>query len=136
MLFSEPGELFASAVDRGNRVRLANPAMDEYRSFDALARFHVGQRPVLLGLYRPLFDDLNTHGAFAGWTLEQVAGNSVVVLFRLRAGPSAVRSPGASPSQPDPEPGGGGAAAGVGAPSAPTSAPAATQAPHASRAPA
>jgi hypothetical protein len=97
IVFSQPAELAASALDGHGRIRLANPGKDEYRTFEALARFHAeGERNVLLVVYRPHLERMVATGALAGWRLERVAASEIAEVVRMSpagAGKTPARAP-------------------------------------------
>lgn len=96
IVFSQPAELAASALDGAGRIRLANPGKDEYRTFEALARFHAERgTDLLLVVYRPRLERMIATGALARWRLERVATSEIAEVVRLF--PSGA---GAPPRQP------------------------------------
>lgn len=73
LIFSEPAELAATAVNGAARIRLANPSKDAYRSFRELIDFHLSRgHTVLLALDRRRLDQLQKSDLLLGLDLRIV----------------------------------------------------------------
>jgi hypothetical protein len=84
ILFVQPTELAASALDGGRRVRLASLVKDDGRTFETLARYHAARgRPVLLAVYRPQLAQMVERGLLANWRLEPVVGKGAAEVVRM-----------------------------------------------------